>query len=75
MQGTALDGWFTLGAPGPMDNILFFVLGCSLSIIVSGLVYTLFERPVMKLTSKWRRGLFSETNAQLRPGPIKPAIW
>ena len=75
LAGTPYADWFTIGAPGRMDNILYYVLGVTLSLILSGMVFYLFERPVMKVTGGWRRSIFKHTNAQLKPGPIKPAIW
>ena len=75
LEGTPYADWFTVGAPGRIDNILFYLLCISLSILTAGLVFRLFETPVIKLTSKARRRLFRDTNAQLKPAPVKAAIW
>lgn len=75
LQGTFLEGVFTIGAPGILDNLLFYILGFIGSIIFAGLVFKLFEKPAMALTGRWRKDLFEDTNAQLKPAPIKAAIW
>ncbi len=75
LEGTGIESWFILGAPGRMDNILFYLLGSVLSLLLAWLSFRFFERPAMRVTSGWRRELFEDTNAQLKPAPIKPAIW
>ena len=75
LQGTGLESLFSLGAPGILDNLFFYICCAVSSIIFAGLVFNLFEKPAMALTGRWRRDLFKDTNAQLRPAPIKPAIW
>ena len=75
LQGTGLEGLFSLGAPGILDNLFFYVCCTVASIIFAGLVFNLFEKPAMALTGRWRRDLFEDTNAQLKPAPIKAAIW
>jgi peptidoglycan/LPS O-acetylase OafA/YrhL len=75
LEGTQSADWFTLGAPGLMDNALFYLLGISLSMIAAWLTFRYFERPAMRLAGKMRRALFADTNAQLRPGPIRTAVW
>ncbi|GGB64062.1 acyltransferase family protein [Henriciella pelagia] len=75
LEGTQYADWFTLGAPGLMDNVLFYLLGISLSMIAAWLTFRFFERPAMRLAGKMRRALFADTNAQLRPGPIRTAVW
>ncbi|MGB3626070.1 MAG: acyltransferase, partial [Henriciella sp.] len=67
LQGTAYADWFLLGAPGRIDNILFYIFGISLSILLSWLTFRFFEKPAMRLTGRWRRQLFEDTNAQLKP--------
>lgn len=75
LEGTPYADWFLIGAPGPMDNILYNAASISLSLVFAGMVFYLFERPVIGLSSRARRALFKDTNAQLKPGPVKPAIW
>ena len=75
LQGTFLEDVFTIGAPGILDNLLFYIVGAVGSIVFAGLVFRLFEKPAMTLTGRLRRDLFEDTNAQLKPAPIKAAIW
>ena len=75
LQGTFLEDVFTIGAPGILDNLLFYIVGAIGSIVFAGLVFRLFEKPAMTLTGRLRRDLFEDTNAQLKPAPIKAAIW
>ncbi|WP_169711670.1 acyltransferase family protein [Henriciella litoralis] len=75
LDGTPYADWFILGSPGLVDNILYNVTCVSLSLLFAALVFYLFERPVIGLSSRARRALFKDTNAQLKPAPIKPAIW
>lgn len=74
-DGTPLASVFELGAPGILDSLLFYVLGISLSLVVSWLTFRFFEKPAMRLAGRIRRKLFADTNAQLRPGPIQAAVW
>ena len=75
LQGPFLEDVFTIGAPGILDNLLFYIVGAIGSIVFAGLVFRLFEKPAMTLTGRLRRDLFEDTNAQLKPAPIKAAIW
>ncbi|WP_156807773.1 acyltransferase family protein [Henriciella marina] len=75
LEGSPIQEVFLLGAPGIDDNVLFYVLGAVGSIALAGLVFRFFEKPAMQITGRWRRSLFEETNAQLKPAPIKAAIW
>ena len=75
LQDTFLEGLFTLGAPGALDNLFFYICCAVGSILFAGLVFNLFEKPAMAITGRWRRRLFEDTNAQLKPAPIKAAIW
>lgn len=70
-----LQNWLLIGSPGLQDNIFFYSVGISLALIASWLCFSFFEKPAMKLTGKWRKALFEETNAQLKPAPIKAPIW
>lgn len=80
MIGSQLDGtpyadWFLVGSPGLIDNILFNGSCVLLSIVFAGLVFRFFERPIIAVSSMARKALFKDTNAQLKPAPVKPAIW
>lgn len=48
------------GQVGIVDNIVFLILSIVATIAISGLVYKLFERPVLKLSSKLRAVWFKE---------------
>lgn len=75
LEGSPLQEFFLLGSPGIMDNVLFYILGAAVSIGFSALVFKLFEKPAMTITGRWRRSLFADTNAQLKPAPVKAAMW
>jgi peptidoglycan/LPS O-acetylase OafA/YrhL len=47
------------GQPGPIDNLAFLAIGIILPIVVSGLVYTWFERPILSYTRQKRKAWFS----------------
>ena len=75
LEGTPYADWFLVGSPGLTDNLLYNATCIGLSLIFAGLVYYLFERPIIALSGRARRALFKDTNAQLKPAPVKPAIW
>lgn len=50
----------SFGQAGIIDNVIFLLLSSAASIAVSGLVYTLFEHPVLRLSKSWRAALFSD---------------
>lgn len=47
--------WLTLGSPGYGDNLVFIVVGIIACTIFSALAYHLFEQPVLKALSRFRR--------------------
>lgn len=49
----------TFSTAGPLDNLLFLLIAGSLAIAVSGLTYTLFEKPLLQRTRNVRKRLFS----------------
>lgn len=75
LEGTPYADWFLVGSPGLTDNLLYNATCVGLSLMFAGLVYYLFERPIIALSGRARRALFTDTNAQLKPAPVKPAIW
>ena len=75
LEGTPFASVFELGAPGILDSLLFYILGITLSLVASWLTFRYFEKPAMRLAGHVRRKLFAETDAQLRPGPIRTAVW
>jgi len=46
-------GW--LGAPGWLDNLVFFIVSLAFALLVSIAAHRLFETPSLTLLSKWRR--------------------
>ena len=73
--GGSLANMLPLGAPGPLDNIIFLVAGLALSTLVSWGAFSLFERPMLRIFGRVRSALFSPTHNQLRPRPIRAGIW
>ena len=47
------------GQAGHIDNIVFLILSVAITVIVSALVYTLFERPVLALSKRLRASWFN----------------
>ena len=57
-QSDSLAPFFRLGHPGPLDNILFAVIGMTLTIIASWLSYRMYEHPLTVLFGMMRKSLF-----------------
>lgn len=74
-EGSALEPWLRLGAPGLQDNLLFWAAGLVLSVAFAWLSFRLVEQPLLALMRRLRRSLFGGTRATLRPAPIRAAIW
>lgn len=50
--------FLSFGGAGPVDNLVFLIGSSAAAILVSGLAYTLFERPILSLTRRMRKRLF-----------------
>lgn len=48
-------------AAGPIDNLAFLILASAAALIVSGLTYNLFERPIVRRARAARQRLFNPT--------------
>lgn len=48
----------SFGGAGPIDNLVFLIGSSAAAILVSGLAYTVFERPILGLTRRMRKRLF-----------------
>lgn len=58
------------GQAGIIDNIIFLLLSSAASIAISGLVYSLFEHPVLTLSKRWRAVWFTDDTP---PQTLQPA--
>lgn len=54
---------FQLGRPGPIDNILFYLLGLSLSLIFAAIVYRFIERPMIGQFGALRQSIFKKRSS------------
>lgn len=54
---------FQLGHAGPIDNILFYLLGISLSIALAGLTYRFVEKPMIKQFGRLRASMFHKRSS------------
>lgn len=70
-----LTSTLRLGSPGLADNLFFFIAGLMLAIIVSWIAYRFIEKPLLRGLGKTRSALFAASSEQLRPRPIRAAIW
>lgn len=61
-QQSALAPYFRLGAPGPVDNLLFLVTCLVLSITAAWLTYRYIEKPWIILFGDLRQSLFRRRN-------------
>lgn len=80
LESSSLDAPFLtsmlrIGSPGLADNLFFFIAGLMLAIIVSWIAYRFVEKPLLRLLGKTRSALFASSSEQLRPRPIRAAIW
>lgn len=66
----ALAPFFRLGAPGPLDNLLFLTAGVILSVAAAWLAYRFVEKPWIILFGQLRRTLF---HRPARPAETVPA--
>lgn len=74
----AAAGWadyLRVGAPGPVDNLLFSGASIIASLIVAWATFRYFERPALHAASALRRRMFTQASARLQPVPIRAAIW
>lgn len=70
-----LTSMLRIGSPGLADNLFFFVASLMLAIIVSWIAYRFIEKPLLRRLGKARSALFASSSEQLRPRPIRAAIW
>lgn len=63
-----------LGSPGPWDNIAFVAISLVAVITFAGLVHTVFEQPVLRLTQALRRRLFPLAGPGLKPRPLSERV-
>ncbi len=75
IDAPVITGMLRIGSPGLADNLFFLVSGLMLAIIVSWLAYRFIEKPLLRQLGKARTALFASSNEQLRPSPIRAAIW
>lgn len=77
-SGLGLD-WLvnalTIGSPGLVDNLVYFIAGVMAAIIVSWLTFRFVERPMLSALGTLRWKLFAKSNVQLRPRPIRASVW
>ncbi len=59
----ALAPLFQIGHAGPLDNILFYGLGLSLSIVLAGLAYRFIEKPMIQQFGLRRQSLFHKRSS------------
>lgn len=64
-----------IGAPGVADNLLFLTVALILTILTAWIIHRFVEKPILKLAGRLRGKLFWQSEADLRPRPIRSAIW
>lgn len=71
----ALSNIFLLGAPGPVDNIVFVVASITVAVILAEFIYRYFEHPSISVLSKWRRSFIRPISIPRRGEMVRKAVW